>query len=72
MTPEQREKKMDLIMNQVKILQASFDSVQIFCTKDEPDQDATSHFSGGGGNWFARFGQVVDWLKETRERHGAS
>lgn len=62
MTPEQRDKKLELIKNQCNILMASFDSVQIFATKDEGDGENISNYIYGGGNWFARYGQVRSWL----------
>jgi hypothetical protein len=57
-----RERKLDLIKNQIKILMASFDTIQIFATKYDPTTGATSHFSSGDGNYFARYGQVCEWL----------
>ena len=69
MDNEQRDKKMDLIKNQARLLSQSFDSVQIFCTKFEPERDNdTSHYAYGVGNWFARYGQVREWI--VNEEHG--
>lgn len=63
MNPEQRDKKLELIRNQVKILSDSFDSVQIFCTKYEPESEGdTSNYQLGIGNWFSRYGQIKAWL----------
>lgn len=61
----QRDKKMSLIQNQAAILASSFDSVMIFCTKHEEGGD-TAHYSYGVGNWFARYGQITDWLNQER------
>lgn len=58
---EQRDKKLELIKNQVAVLMGSFDSVQIFCTKFEGGED-TSHYTFGNGNWFSRYGQVREWV----------
>jgi hypothetical protein len=38
-----------------------FDTVQIFCTVKEEDQ--TLSVFDGSGNWYARYGQIVSWLK---------
>lgn len=57
---EVREKKMALLENQAKILMASFDSVQIFCTKYEGED--TANYVYGGGNFMARYGHVRAWL----------
>lgn len=64
MMDDQRDKKLDFIKNQAKLLRQSFDSVQIFCTKDEPVEEQTSSFSWGEGNWFTRYGQVKEWTKK--------
>jgi hypothetical protein len=59
----QRDKKLELIKNQARLLAQSFDSVQIFCTKFEPENEHnTAHYAHGEGNWFTRFGQVRAWL----------
>lgn len=62
MNDEQRDKKLELIKNQCRVLLESFDTVQIFCSKFEgkPD-DNTSHYTYGNGNWFARYGQIKEW-----------
>ncbi len=40
-----------------------FDSVQIFCTRHESgEHEGTLKFTLGEGNWFARYGQVREWL----------
>lgn len=49
-----------------------FDTVQIFCTRHEQGEECgTVNVAYGVGNWFARRGQVGEWiLKEeqsTRE-----
>jgi hypothetical protein len=44
------------------------DSVQIFCTITGSDGDGTTRsIERGAGNWYARYGQVVDWLVAKRE-----
>jgi hypothetical protein len=45
-----------------------FDTVQILATRHEPGQeDGTVHVELGVGNWFARRGQVADWLVRVDE-----
>lgn len=39
-----------------------FDSVQVFATRHDPEQGGTVQFQIGKGNWFARFGQVREWM----------
>lgn len=60
LTPEQRDKKLALIRNQVNLLMASFDTVHIFATKFEGEN--TSNFQCGDGNWFARYGHIKQWI----------
>jgi len=50
-----------------------FDGVQIFCSRHEAGtEDGTIHVTYGGGNWFARYGQIREWLiqkdEQTREK----
>jgi len=42
-----------------------FDTIQIFATRQ--DQDGTFHHECGTGNWFARRGQIRDWLTKSDE-----
>lgn len=45
-----------------------FDSVHIFCTRHEPTTDnGTLCFSWGSGNWFARKGQIEEWIEQEKE-----
>lgn len=47
-----------------QVLGEHFDTVQIFATRHEPGaKDAgTYRFSAGCGNWYARYGQVREWM----------
>lgn len=50
-------------------LSEHFDSVQIFVTRHESGRlDGTIRCELGAGNWFARYGQVKDWVTYTEER----
>lgn len=47
-----------------------FDSVQILCTRNTGEKDGnTVNVSMGRGNWFARYGQIREWL--TKQEEGA-
>ena len=59
----QEDKKFELIKNQVKLLAPSFSTVQIF-TSIVNDKGSTVSYSWGTGNYNARYGQVVRWIKE--------
>lgn len=44
-----------------------FDTVQIFVTRFDAEQ-GTCNASYGSGNWFARRGQIQDWLVKENEQ----
>lgn len=71
MLDDQKEKKLELIKNQVRVLMQSFDTVQIFCTKHEAGNDPeTLEYQSGDGNFMARYGQVRAWLLYEDARNG--
>lgn len=45
-----------------------FDTVQILVTRHEEGETGTVNASWGTGNWFARFGQVREWVIKSEER----
>ena len=51
----------------VAMLGEHFDSVHITVTHDmgtgDKEASGTFFYSSGGGNWFARYGSVMHWLK---------
>ena len=55
-------------LNNIRLLAAriieNFDTVQIFCTRDEGG--GTSEFAVGTGNYYARYGQVRLWADAQR------
>lgn len=56
----------EIIRKAVDQLGEHFDSVQIFCTRHE-GAEGTGRYAIGGGNWFARYGQIVYWLHQQQE-----
>lgn len=44
-------------------LSEHFDTIQIFATTHNGDDNGTSHHNIGTGNWYARYGQVKCWVK---------
>jgi hypothetical protein len=63
-----------LIAHHLRALSEHFDSVQIFATRHESGaKDGTLHWQQGAGNWYARFGQVQEWLgvQQARARRDA-
>jgi hypothetical protein len=43
-------------------------SVQIFITMHDSGDGSTKHMTHGLGNWYAREGQVREWVIENEER----
>ena len=53
-----------LVEDAANALGEHFETVQIFTTRHESGTlDGTSNVNIGVGNWFARYGQVIDWIK---------
>jgi hypothetical protein len=46
----------------VAVLSEHYDTVQIFVTRYDSQSGETMNLESGTGNWFARRGQVDDWL----------
>lgn len=58
----------EMLRQHVNQLGEFFDTVQIFCTRRESfEKSGTSHFALGAGNWFARYGQLRNWILEQNE-----
>lgn len=65
----QKDKPADLLMVEKIAQQLSehFDTVQIFTTKYEGSDVGTTNISTGTGNYFARVGQVGQWMVKENE-----
>ncbi len=64
-TPEQDAA---LIWKALHSLGEHFDSVHIFATRHEPaEAKGTITFNDGVGNWYARYGQIREWLLQADE-----
>jgi hypothetical protein len=72
MAPEEIEEIEDSDVARVKsainTLSEHFDTVQIFCTRHEAGElDGTITAQFGSGNWYARYGQVQEWINIQQE-----
>jgi hypothetical protein len=63
-TPESVVKCVD---SHVAQLMEHFDAVQIFVSRHDGETGNTGSIHRGGGNWYARVGQVQEWLSEADE-----
>jgi len=62
MTPDEAKEKLALLRSALIRLSEHFDSLQIFGTVVE--EEGTHAFNNGVGNWYARRGQVEEWLDQ--------
>jgi hypothetical protein len=59
---EQIDVDTELVRKACTELLLHFDAVQIFANRHEPDETlSVTHY--GKGNFYARYGQVVKWIK---------
>ncbi len=65
MTNDEEEKQ---VSKAVDALREHFDSVQIFVTRHDGVEVETGSITAGGGNWYARIGQIREWLARSDER----
>lgn len=70
-----KDEDMALVRKHLDLLSEHFDTVQIFCTRYNPnkttdsDEDGTtSRVNMGIGNFFARYGLVAYWLEHEKPR----
>ena len=58
-----KDKEMARLDAALQTLSEHFDTCHIFCTRHESGElDGTLHLSKGTGNWYARLGQIHEWL----------
>ncbi len=65
---ENEERDTAILKSHVSRLMEHFDSVQVFCTRFDSENDQTISINRGDGNWFARSGQVREWLIKQDEQ----
>ena len=61
---------MERLKEACRTLGEYFETVQIFCTRvsdEEADEGGTVSCQHGTGNWFARKGQVTEWVLKQDE-----
>ena len=61
-----RDMDMERIKDAIDRLAAHFGSIQVFATKPGTN-GGTLSFHEGHGNWFARYGQVKEWVTKEEE-----
>lgn len=66
-SPEQKEVER-LVEQALASISEYCDTVHVFVTRYNGATGNTVHYSTGTGNWFARSGQIKDWLIKEDER----
>lgn len=64
MNDDETNRRLEIIKKHVAQLAGHFDSVEIFVTEYISPEKGTFARSFGTGNWFARYGQIKDWLNQ--------
>lgn len=57
-----------IVDKHINALSEHFDCVHIFVNRAEGDKQVTRALNRGGGNWFARYGQIREWVVYEEER----
>lgn len=62
-----------LVDDCVAKLLENFDSVRVFVTRHDGNQENTASYETGGGNFYAQLGQVQEWvcIQEQYQRNHA-
>lgn len=64
---QQEEADMKIVQAAVSGLGEHFDTVQVFVSRFEHEDRGTMNVAYGAGNWYARYGQVVQWIERRNE-----
>lgn len=68
-TPYDPAEDRQQVTKAVDALMEHFDCVQVFVSRNmEGTHEGTVHHNCGGGNWFARYGQVQQWIVQEETR----
>ena len=68
MSEEPEDPDMKIVEDHCSKLAEHFDSDQVFVTRHEAgEKDGTININWGNGNWFARYGQVLEWCVRRNE-----
>lgn len=60
---DEGDNDVNLVYKAAQALGEQFDAVHIFASRDEPTTEkGTVRVDAGCGNWYARYGQISQWL----------
>ena len=73
MSDEVESKENDALMDRIEKaamdLKEHCDSIRIFATLHRDDSKNTTYLDIGKGNWYAQFGQIVEWVEAQNQRN---
>ena len=58
----EQDKDLAILKRHAEQIMEHFDNVTIFVTRKADDGEGTVNASWGRGNWYARYGQVREWV----------
>lgn len=59
---------LDRVIEAVESLGEHFDTVHIFVTRYESQTEGTTNLHRGIGNFYARYGQIQEWITRENEQ----
>lgn len=63
-----KDLEVELLKKHTEALGEHFDTVHIFATKyDAAVEEGTITYNYGSGNWYARYGQICEWMVKQNE-----
>jgi predicted CoA-binding protein len=57
------EEKQELIQSLIESITDRFDTIQVFTTSHNRETGETTYIGMGTGNFYARIGQIKEWLQ---------
>lgn len=64
----QREVDLSRLRAACAVLAEHFDTVHVFATRHRTDEEGSVACQHGVGSWYARFGQVHEWMVKEEAR----
>ncbi len=64
---EKYQEESELIQSLIESISDRFDTIQVFTTSHNPDTGETTHIAMGTGNFYARIGQIDEWVRMQKE-----
>jgi hypothetical protein len=63
----EHQEKSELIQSLIESIEDRFNTIQVFTTSHDPATGETTYIGMGTGNFYARIGQIDEWLRMQKE-----